>query len=147
MNMSIGLRNLHFHFFLTLVFAFSKKFVHFFDPYFTQQNMSERRPNPEGWVPPRAPYNPYDSTDTRPPQGYPSEFNTPGKQRSWTVRPKEPENYRIVKDQLKRLQYTPRPLSDIYPGQYKVLRRSDTGAFTKGIRITSLLLSSGKLVD
>lgn len=106
--------------------------------------MADRRPNPPGWVPPKAPYNPYDPTDIRPPEGYPSEFDTPGKPRSWTLRPKEPENYRVVKDQLKRLQYTPRPLSDLYPGQYKVLRRTGTGAFNAGIRITSFFLGSGK---
>lgn len=108
--------------------------------------MSERRPNPQGWTPPKAPYNPYDPTDVRPPEGYPSEYNTPGKDRSWTLRPKEPENYRVVKDQLKRLQYTPRPLSELYPGQYKVLRRVQTGAFNTGIRYTSFFLGTGLVV-
>lgn len=108
--------------------------------------MSERRPNPPGWTPPKAPYNPYDPSDQRPPQGYPSELNTPGKERSWTLRPKEPENYRVVKDQLKRLQYTPRPLSDLYPGQYKVLRRVNPGAFNTGIRYTSLFLGTGLVI-
>ena len=27
-----------------------------------------RRPNPKGWTPPKAPYNPYDPNDTRPPE-------------------------------------------------------------------------------
>lgn len=105
--------------------------------------MVDRRANPSGWTQPKAPYNPYDPTDLRPPEGYPSEFNTPGKERSWTLRPKEPENYRVVKDQLKRLQYTPRPLSELYPGQYKVLRRVEPGAFNTGIRYTSFFLGSG----
>ena len=38
-----------------------------------------RRPNPKGWTPPKAPYNPYDPNDTRPPGGYPSEFKLPAK--------------------------------------------------------------------
>lgn len=105
--------------------------------------MTDRRPNPLGWTPPKAPYNPYDPTDIRPPEGYPSELNTPGKERSWTLRPKEPENYRVVKDQLKRLQYTPRPLSDLYPGQYKILRRVQPGAFNTGVRYTSIFLGTG----
>ncbi|CDO55554.1 hypothetical protein DV451_000179 [Geotrichum candidum] len=108
--------------------------------------MSDRRPNPPGWVPPKAPYNPYDPTDVRPPGGYPSEFDTPGKERSWSIRPKEPENYRVVKDQLKRLQYTPRPLSDLYPGQYKVLRRVESGAFNTGVKYTSFILGTGIVV-
>lgn len=108
--------------------------------------MADRRANPPGWTPPKAPYNPYDPTDLRPPAGYPSEHNTPGKERSWTLRPQEPDNYRVVKDQLKRLQYTPRPLSDLYPGQYKVLRRVDPGAFNTGIRYTSFVLGTSLVV-
>lgn len=104
--------------------------------------MNERRANPPGWVPPKAPYNPYDPTDVRPPQGYPSEFKIPGKPRSWSVIPKEPTNYRVVKDTLKRMQYTPRPLSDLYPGQYKVLRRIDDTGFNRGVKFSTVFLTS-----
>lgn len=104
--------------------------------------MDERRPNPPGWVPPKAPYNPYDPTDMRPPEGYPSEFNVPGKPRSWSVIPKEPTNYRVVKESLKQMQYTPRPLSDLYPGQYKVLKRIGDDKFKRGVRLSSMFLTS-----
>lgn len=97
--------------------------------------MVERRPNPKGWVPPKAPYNPYDPADQRPPEGYPSEYKTPGSPRNWTMIPKEPTNYRQVKEKLKRLNYTPRPLSEYYPGQYKVLKRKGNQSFNKGVRL------------
>lgn len=71
----------------------------------------DRRPNPPGWTPPRAPYNPFDPRDKRPPQGYPSEFTTPGGQ------------YNQMKDTMKKLQYTQIPQSEIYAGQFKQLRR------------------------
>lgn len=106
----------------------------------------ERRPNPPGWVPPRAPYNPYDPADLRPPEGYPSEFKSPGKERSWSIAPKEPSNYRTVKDTLKRMQYTPRPLSELYPGQYKVLRRTHGHPFEKGVRYSSMILGTSLVV-
>lgn len=87
----------------------------------------ERRPNPKGWTPPKAPYNPYDPTDTRPPEGYPSEFKIPGQQPGgFSSIPKQPTQYKKVNETMKRLNYTPRPLSELYPGQYKVLRRVDT---------------------
>lgn len=86
-----------------------------------------RRPNPKGWVPPKAPYNPYDPTDERPPEGYPSEFKTPGESpQGFSLIPKNPTQYRKVNETMKRLNYTPRPASELYPGQYKVLRRVDT---------------------
>ncbi|ANB13176.1 Gastric triacylglycerol lipase [Sugiyamaella lignohabitans] len=107
---------------------------------------SERRPNPPGWVPPKAPYNPYDATDIRPPEGYPSEFKAPGKPRNWSVVPKEPSNYRVVKDTLKRMQYTPRPFSELYPGQYKILRRTDRSKFRSGVKYASVLLSSSVII-
>lgn len=108
--------------------------------------MSDRRPNPPGWVPPKAPYNPYDPTDVRPPEGYPSEFKSPGKERSWSVIPKEPSNYRQVKDTLKRMQYTPRPFSELYPGQYKVLMRTGNNTFQKGARYASFILGTSLVV-
>lgn len=94
----------------------------------------ERRPNPYGWIPPQAPYNPYDPTDLRPAEGYPSEFKTPGKPRRWTQIPKEASADRQFKDTLRRLNYTPRPASEIYPGQYKVLKRKGTSHFNDGVR-------------
>lgn len=85
-----------------------------------------RRPNPKGWTPPAAPYNPYDPSDVRPPEGYPSEFKVPGSQPTgFSSVPKSPTQYRKVNETMKRLSYTPRPLSELYPGQYKVLRRVD----------------------
>lgn len=114
---------------------------------FVCRNMSnERKPNPPGWVPPKAPYNPYDPTDIRPPEGYPSEFKAPGKARSWTLVPKEPDNYRVVKDTLKRLEYTPRPLSDLYPGQHKVLERLGGSKFNRGIGLASKVLAFGTVL-
>ena len=86
-----------------------------------------RRPNPKGWTPPKAPYNPYDPTDVRPPQGYPSEFKAPGTQpEGFSSIPKSPTQYKKVNETMRRLNYTPRPPSELYPGQYKVLRRVDT---------------------
>lgn len=102
----------------------------------------ERRPNPPGWTPPKAPYNPYDPTDVRPPEGYPSEFNMPGKPRNWSVIPKEPSNYRVVRETMKKLHYTPRPLSELYPGQYKLLRRTDRSQFKAGVRLTSMFMTT-----
>ncbi|EGW32615.1 uncharacterized protein SPAPADRAFT_138295 [Spathaspora passalidarum NRRL Y-27907] len=87
----------------------------------------QRRPNPKGWVPPRAPYNPYDPWDIRPPEGYPSEFNAPRKSpKGFSSVPAENTQYGKVNDTMNRLNYSPRPMSDLYPGQYKVLRRVDT---------------------
>jgi hypothetical protein len=106
----------------------------------------ERRPNPPGWIPPKAPYNPYDPTDLRPPEGYPSEFQTPGRDRSWSIIPKEPTNYRVVKETLKKMQYTPRPLSELYPGQYKVLRRTEKTQFKAGVKYMSAVLSFSIIV-
>ena len=86
-----------------------------------------RRPNPKGWTPPKAPYNPYDPNDTRPPGGYPSEFKLPGQEPSgFSSLPKSPTQYQKVNETMERLNYTARPQSDLYPGQYKVLRRVDT---------------------
>lgn len=86
-----------------------------------------RRPNPKGWVPPKAPYNPYDATDARPPEGYPSEFKIPGESpQGFSSIPKNPTQYKKVNETMKRLNYTPRPQSTLYPGQYMVLRKVDT---------------------
>lgn len=86
-----------------------------------------RRPNPKGWVPPKAPYNPYDPTDTRPPEGYPSEFKLPGEApEGFSSIPKNPTQYKKINETMKRLNYTPRPQSSLYPGQYMVLRKVDT---------------------
>lgn len=92
-----------------------------------EQDDFERRPNPRGWTPPKAPYNPYDPTDLRPPEGYPSEFKIPGNQPSgFSSIPKNPTQYKKVNETMKRLNYTPRPPSELYPGQYKILRKIDT---------------------
>lgn len=86
-----------------------------------------RRPNPKGWTNPRAPYNPYDPTDIRPPEGYPSEFNIPGNAPlGFSSIPKDPTQYKKVNETMRKLNYTPRPHSEVYPGQYKVLRKIDT---------------------
>lgn len=89
----------------------------------------ERKPNPKGWVPPKAPYNPYDPSDLRPPEGYPSEFKPPG-QLPWGFSsiPRSPTQYQKVNETMKKLNYTPRPASELYPGQYKVLRKVDTNS-------------------
>ncbi|CAH6720167.1 hypothetical protein CLIB1444_03S05908 [[Candida] jaroonii] len=86
----------------------------------------ERRPNPKGWTPPKAPYNPYDPNDARPPSGYPSEYDLPKAQSGFTSTPKDSTQYKKVNETMRRLNYTPRPISEIYPGQYKVLRRIDS---------------------
>ncbi|KAG7661145.1 uncharacterized protein J8A68_005347 [[Candida] subhashii] len=92
-----------------------------------QEFAVERRPNPKGWTPPKAPYNPYDPTDIRPPEGYPSEFQQPHAQPSGhSSIPKPATQYQRVNETMQRLNYLPRPMSDLYPGQYKVLRKVDT---------------------
>lgn len=108
--------------------------------------MVERRPNPPGWRQPRAPYNPYDPSDQRPAQGYPSEFKTPGRPRNWSLIPKEPTNYREVKESMRRLNYTPRPASEKYPGQYKVLRRKPGGSFNRGVYLMAKISTVGVLI-
>lgn len=88
---------------------------------------NHRRPNPKGWTPPKAPYNPYDPTDARPAEGYPSEFQTPGEAPlGFSLIPKNPTQYKKVNETMRRLNYTPRPRSALYPGQYMVLRKVDT---------------------
>ncbi|CAK7900525.1 hypothetical protein CAAN1_23S01640 [[Candida] anglica] len=87
----------------------------------------QRRPNPKGWTPPKAPYNPYDPTDARPAGGYPSEYKIPGNSPSgFSSLPRDPTQYKKVNETMKRLNYTPRPASSLYPGQYKVLRKINT---------------------
>lgn len=89
--------------------------------------MSDRRPHPAGWVPPKAPYNPYDPSDARPAEGYPSEFKIPGEAPSgMSSIPRNPTQYKKINETMKKLNYTPRPLSTKYPGQYMVLRKVDT---------------------
>ncbi len=103
----------------------------------------ERRPNPPGWVPPKAPYNPYDPTDRRPPEGYPSEFATPGAARTWSEIPKEASDYKKIRNQMKKMRYTPRPPSDLYPGQFKILRRLPVNQrFNKGASIFGTILTT-----
>ncbi|EGV61640.1 hypothetical protein PSN45_000320 [Yamadazyma tenuis] len=110
----------------------------------------QRRPNPKGWTQPKAPYNPYDPTDVRPPEGYPSEFSIPGNAPSgFSSIPKEATQYKKVNQTMKKLNYTPRPLSEVYPGQYKVLRKIDTynrlniGSKWFGTFLTSTLVIYG----
>lgn len=88
---------------------------------------NDRRPNPKGWIPPKAPYNPYDPTDLRPAEGYPSEFSLPGQEpQGFSSIPKTPTQYQKINETMKKLNYTPRPRSNLYPGQYMVLRKVDT---------------------
>lgn len=96
----------------------------------------DRRPNPKGWIPPKAPYNPYETTDNRPPEGYPSEFKQPGLSATgFSSIPQKPTQYQKVNETMRRLNYTPRPVSELYPGQYKVLRVVDTSSrVNKGSR-------------
>lgn len=99
----------------------------------------ERRPNPRGWVQPKAPYNPYDPTDQRPAQGYPSEFDSPSsvKRNSQKVA-QDLTDYEKIKIDMKKLQYYPRPPSELYPGRYKVLRKVNyKSQFTKGAELTA----------
>lgn len=106
----------------------------------------ERRPNPPGWVPPKAPYNPYDPYDQRPPEGYPSEFKTPGRPRRWSQIPKEAQHHQEMKETLKKLNYTPRPASDLYFGQYKVLKRKGTTSFNDGVRLVGKTMMWGIII-
>lgn len=108
----------------------------------------QRRPNPKGWVPPKAPYNPYDPTDLRPPEGYPSEFKIPGEKPSgFSSLPRNPTQYRKVNETMKRLNYTPRPPSQLYPGQYKVLRKVDTNVrLNRGSRLFATWIGGGIVV-
>ncbi|CDR46444.1 CYFA0S23e01068g1_1 [Cyberlindnera fabianii] len=102
----------------------------------------QRRANPPGWTAPRAPYNPFDPDDKRPPEGYPSEFSTPSR-----VPGKLPTQYDQMRDTMRRLQYVPRPQSELYPGQYKVLRRvNNYTKFDKGAEVTAKLLMGGILI-
>lgn len=88
---------------------------------------NDRRPNPPGWIPPKAPYNPYDPSDARPAEGYPSEFKIPGQEpQGFSSIPKTPTQYQKINETMKKLNYTPRPRSNLYPGQYMVLRKVDT---------------------
>ncbi|KAH3672697.1 hypothetical protein WICMUC_004103 [Wickerhamomyces mucosus] len=101
-----------------------------------------RRPNPPGWVPPKSGsiYNPYDPTDKRPPQGYPSEFSTPGKMLPSNSIPLSASQYQNMKETMKRFQYSPEPMSELYPGQYKQLRRVyNYSKFYRGVELTSKL--------
>ena len=99
----------------------------------------ERRPNPPGWVQPKAPYNPYDPTDLRPAEGYPSEFNAPSAMKKNTGHiARDLTDYQKIKIDMKKLQYYPRPPSELYPGRYKVLRRvNHQSGFNKGANLTA----------
>ncbi|KAK9327338.1 hypothetical protein V1520DRAFT_349128 [Lipomyces starkeyi] len=108
----------------------------------------ERRPNPPGWRPPRAPYNPYDPEDLRPPEGYPSEYNRPIS-KDWRVKAGENQNYRQFVN-LMRMQAFPgsAPRSEMYPGRLKVLRklRGSGQAFTNGLQYASFVLCGSIIV-
>ncbi|ODV98371.1 hypothetical protein PACTADRAFT_48149 [Pachysolen tannophilus NRRL Y-2460] len=104
----------------------------------------DRRANPPNWVQPKAPYNPYDITDVRPPGGYPSEFKAPGRESTFTEIPKDATEYSKLRHTMKNLQYTPRPPSELYPGKYKVLRRINPNArFNSGMKLASRVLIVG----
>ncbi|KAJ8101529.1 hypothetical protein POJ06DRAFT_251759 [Lipomyces tetrasporus] len=108
----------------------------------------DRRPNPPGWRPPRAPYNPYDPEDFRPPEGYPSEYNRPIA-KDWRVKAGENQNYRQFVN-LMRMQAFPgsAPRSEMYPGRLKVLRkiRGSGEAFANGIQYASFVLCGSIIV-
>ncbi|KAK9320711.1 hypothetical protein V1517DRAFT_328629 [Lipomyces orientalis] len=108
----------------------------------------DRRPNPPGWRPPRAPYNPYDPEDLRPPEGYPSEYNRPIA-KDWRVKAGENQNYRQFVN-LMRMQAFPgsAPRSEMYPGRIKVLRkiRGSGDAFASGLQYASFVLCGSIIV-
>ncbi|KAK9238710.1 hypothetical protein V1525DRAFT_374302 [Lipomyces kononenkoae] len=108
----------------------------------------ERRPNPPGWRPPRAPYNPYDPEDLRPAEGYASEYNRPIS-KDWRVKAGENQNYRQFVN-LMRMQAFPgsAPRSDLYAGRLKVLRkiRGSGEAFANGLQYASFILCGSIIV-
>lgn len=99
----------------------------------------ERRPNPPKWVQPKAPYNPYDPTDVRPAQGYPSEYDAPSSvKRNTGELAQDLTDYQKIKVDMKKLKYFPRPPSELYPGRYKVLRKiNHKSNFTRGAELTT----------
>lgn len=106
----------------------------------------QRKANPPGWTPPAegSNYNPFDPHEKRPPQGYPSEFKTPGRESNWSTIPKDATQYQHMKTTMARLQYTPRPHSELYPGQFKTLRRvNNYTKFDKGVQLTGRWLVVG----
>ncbi|CAI5757219.1 unnamed protein product [Candida verbasci] len=113
-----------------------------------QDDYLNRRPNPKDWTQPKAPYNPYDPNDIRPSQGYPSEFKLPGQSPSgFSSLPRQPTQYQQVNETMERLNYIARPKSDIYPNQYKILRKVDTNKrLDLGSRYFSTLLTSGLVI-
>ena len=108
----------------------------------------DRRPNPPGWVQPKAPYNPYDPTDLRPAEGYPSEYNAPSAvKRNTGQLARDLTDYQKIKIDMKKLQYYPRPPSELYPGRYKVLRRvNHKSGFTRGADLTAKVSIYGVLI-
>ncbi|KAK9457744.1 hypothetical protein V1511DRAFT_494472 [Dipodascopsis uninucleata] len=106
----------------------------------------ERRPNPPGWIAPRAPYNPFDPTDARPAEGYPSEFNEPIP-KDWRVKAGENPEYRAFIDRMRMEAYPgSAPSSDLYPGRRKVLRQLRQGAFVDGAHYASVFLCSAIII-
>lgn len=101
----------------------------------------DRKPNPPGWTQPKAPYNPYDTADARPPQGYPSEFTTPGVKKHFGGKvAQDSTDFSRMRIEMKKLQYFPRPPSELYPGKYKVLRRiKHLSNFDRGATLTGKL--------
>ncbi|ODV84686.1 hypothetical protein CANARDRAFT_8266 [[Candida] arabinofermentans NRRL YB-2248] len=100
------------------------------------ENEFERRPNPAGWVQPKAPYNPYDPADRRPSKGYPSEFDAPGVKKNSGKIAQDATDFSRIRVDMKKLQYFPRPPSQLYPGRYKVLRRvKNFSNFEKGANL------------
>ncbi|GME72741.1 unnamed protein product [Ambrosiozyma monospora] len=99
----------------------------------------ERRPNPKGWVQPKAPYNPFDPSDQRPAEGYPSEFNAPSKLKQNTgFVAQDTTDFEKIRVDMKKLKYHPRPPSELYPGRYKVLRKVNVQTpFKRGANITA----------
>ncbi|KAK9458475.1 uncharacterized protein V1516DRAFT_142302 [Lipomyces oligophaga] len=98
-------------------------------------------PNPPGWRPPKAPYDPTDPNELRPPQGYPSEYNAPIP-KAWRVRATENPNYRAFVNRMRMEAYPgSAPKSDFYFGRTKVLRKVSRHAdFLEGSHYTSMIL-------
>jgi hypothetical protein len=91
---------------------------------------------------PRAPFNPFDPTEARPPQGYPSEYLAPTEPRGWSKTPKDASKYEQARAVMRQIKYDPRPPSEKYPGQFKKLRRVNTSeGFMRGIKLTGKVLT------
>lgn len=91
---------------------------------------------------PRAPFNPFDPTESRPPQGYPSEYLAPTEPRGWSKTPKNASKYEQARAVMRQIKYDPRPPSEKYPGQFKKLRQvNKSEGFMRGLKLTGKVLT------